>query len=103
MGSGWQLHSIEGLEIFITKFDPVKGKSYTPFPKRIISKKTVINMENNDNQCFKWATVRALHPVDRDAGQISKIFRKQSENYNWDNIEFPVKIKDIGVDRIFAV
>ena len=27
MGSGWQLHSIERLEVFITKFDSVTGKS----------------------------------------------------------------------------
>ena len=54
-------------------------------------------MENNDDQCFKWAVTRALHPVDRDAGQISKILRKQSENFNWDNIEFPMKIKDISI------
>ena len=54
-------------------------------------------MENNDDQCFKWAVTRAFHPVDRDAGQISKILRKQSENFNWDNIEFPVKIKDIRI------
>ena len=95
MGSGWRIHSIEGLEIFITKFNPVTGKSYTSFPKSITSKKAVINMENNDNQCFKWSVTRALHPVEGDAGQISKILRGQSENYNWDNIEFPVKIKDI--------
>ena len=39
-------------------------------------------MENNDDQCFKWAVTRALHPVDRDAERISKILRKHSEDYN---------------------
>ena len=97
MGSGWQLHSIGGLEVFITKFDPDTGKSYAPFLKTIVKKKVVVNMENNDDQCFKWAVMRALHLVDRDAGQISKILRKQSENFNWDNVEFPVKIKDINI------
>ena len=50
-------------------------------------------MENNDNQCLKWAVTRALHPVNRNAGQISKILREQSENYIWN--EFPTKLKDI--------
>ena len=56
-------------------------------------------MENNDDQCFKWAVTRALNLVERDAGQVSKISRKhvQSENYNWDGLEFPVKVKNIGV------
>ena len=93
LGSGWRLHSIEMLEIFITKFKPLGGKSYKPFPKTIVKTKAVINMENNDDQCFKWAVTRALHPVDRDAGQISKILREQSENYIWN--EFPTKVKDI--------
>ena len=96
-GSGWRLHSIDRLDIYITKFDPVKGKSYKPFPKYVVNRKAVINMENNDDQCFKWAITRALQPVERDAGQISKILRKQSEKYNWDGLEFPVKVKDIGV------
>ena len=93
LGSGWRLHSVEMLEIFITKFKPLGGKSYKPFPKTIVKKKAVINMENNDDQCFKWLVTRALHPVDRDAGQISKILREQSENYIWN--EFPTKVKDI--------
>ena len=54
-------------------------------------------MGNNDDQCFKWAITRALHPVDRDEGRISKILRKQSENYNWGGLEFPVKVKTISV------
>ena len=54
-------------------------------------------MENNDDQCFKWAVTRALHSVDRDAERISKILRKQAEDYNWEGLEFPVKIKDIHV------
>ena len=96
-GSGWQLHSIEGLEIFIMKFDSVQGKSYAPFPECVVKKKAVVNMENNDDQCFKWAVTRALPPVDRDAGQVSRILRKQSEDYNWNGLEFPVKVKDIHV------
>ena len=52
LGSGWRLQSVEMLEIFITKFRPLNGKSYKPFPKFIVKKKAVINMENDD-QCFK--------------------------------------------------
>ena len=82
------------LEIFITKFTPLGGKSYKLFPKAIV-KKAVINMENDDGQCFRWATTRALKPVDHNAGRIDKILQKQSEKYNWDGIEFPTKLKGI--------
>ena len=95
LGSGWRLQSVEMLEIFITKFKPLNGKSYKPFPKVIMKKKAVINMENKDNQCFKWAVARALNPVDRDSERITKILKTQAEKYNWNDIEFPTKLKDI--------
>ena len=95
LGSGWRLHSIETLEKFITKFKPVKGKSYKPFPNVITKKKAVINMENNDDQCFKWAVTRALNPVENNPQRIKGILRTQAEKYNWNDIKFPMKLKDI--------
>ena len=95
LGSGWRLQSVEMLEIFITKFKPLNGKSYKPFPKVIVKKKAIINMENKDNQCGKWAITRALNPVDRDSERITKILKTQAEKYNWNGIEFPMKLKDI--------
>ena len=95
LGSGWRLQSVEMLEIFITKFKPLNGKSYKPFPKVIVMKKAVINMENDDNQCFKWAVTRALNPVENNPQRIKKILKTQAEKYNWNDIEFPTKLKDI--------
>ena len=95
LGSGWRLHSIEMLEIFITKCKPLGGKSYKPFPETIVKKKAVINMKNNDDQCFKWAVTRALNPVERDSERSTKILKIQAEKYNWDGMEFPAKLKDI--------
>lgn len=57
---------MEELEIFITKFKPLNGKNYKPLLKLIMIKKVVINMEKDDNECFKWAVTRALNPVGRE-------------------------------------
>ena len=95
LGSGWRLHSVDMLEIFITKFKPLGGESYKPFPNAIVKKKAVINMENDDDQCFKWAVTRALNPVKNNPQRIKKILKIQAEKYNWDGIEFPTKLKDI--------
>ena len=46
MGSGWRLHTIKQLEIYITKFDLIVGKSYSSFTKKITSKKAVISIGN---------------------------------------------------------
>ena len=94
-GSGWRLYSVEELEIFITKYKLLNGKSYKPLPKVIKNKKAVINMENDDNQCFKWAITRSLNPVENHPERITKILKMQAEKLNWDNVEFPMKVKDI--------
>ena len=45
-GSGWQLHSINGLDIIIVKFKPLSGSGYSKLPPSIAKKKAIINMKN---------------------------------------------------------
>ena len=96
-GSGWQLYSIVGSDISIVKFKPLSGSGYSKLPPSIAKKKAVINIKNEDDQCFKWAVTRALNPTDKNPDRITKELREQSEKLNWDGITFPVKIKDISV------
>ncbi len=96
-GSGWQLHSIIGLDISVVKFNPLNGAGYSKLPPFIAKKKAVINMKNDDDQCFKWAVTRALNPVNRDSERITKELKDQAEKYDWGGITFPVKVKDISV------
>ena len=53
-------------------------------------------MKNKDNECFKWCITRALNPVKKNAERIDKNLRKQSENFNWKDINFPVSLSEIG-------
>jgi hypothetical protein len=52
-------------------------------------------MKNDDDECFKWAVTRALNPVDKNSERISKQLRRQSEELNWEGIDFPTHINDI--------
>ena len=113
-GSGWRLKSIIGLEIKITKFDPMSGSGYSTLPPLITKKKAVINMMNRKCKegekeycecdkckesvmCFKWAVTRALNPVDDNPHRITNELREQAKKYNWSDITFPTKVKDISV------
>lgn len=62
-GSGWTLRDIIQLDVNYNKFKRFSGTSYLPLPKTIKNKHAVINVKNNDNQCFKWAVLSALHPA----------------------------------------
>ena len=96
-GSGWQLYSIVGLDISVVKFNPLSGSGYSKLPSFIVKKKAVINMKNEDNQCFKWAVTRAINPVDRNSERITKELRDQSEKYDWSGITFPTKVEDTHI------
>ena len=119
-GSGWQLRSIEGLDISVTKFDPLNGSGCSKLPPLITKKKAVINMKNErckegkrisdeetkqcecekceeSKMCFKWAVTRALNPVDDNPHRITKELKEQAKKYNWDGIKFPTKVKDIHI------
>ena len=107
-GSGWRLKSIIGLEISIDKFDPLSGSGYSKLPPFITKKKAVINMMNKEcekkcgeckesKMCFKWAVTRALNMVDDHAYRVTKELREQAKKYKWEEITFPMKVKNICV------
>src|SRR5258708_4408044 len=62
-GSSWRFISIQHLEINSVIYKPLRGSSYIPLPKILYNKKAIINMKNEDNECFKWCIARNLNPV----------------------------------------
>ena len=60
------------------------------------SKKAVINPQNKDEGCFKWAVIAALHheKIKKDHQRISRL-RPYENQCNWEGLEFPVSIKKI--------
>ena len=94
-GSGWRLKRIEHLDVRVLENKPLKGASYIPLPEKLKNKRAIINMKNDDNMCFKWAVTRALNPVERNPGRITKVLKEQSKQYNWEGIDFPTTLRDI--------
>ena len=72
------------------------GSSYTGLPKWIKSKKAVINPQSKDEECFKWATIAALHHkgIKNNPERIS-LLRPYENQHNWKGLDFPVSIKKI--------
>jgi len=93
-GSGWRFVAVQKLDINTVKYQPLKGSSYIPLPKYLADKKAIINLKNEDNQCFKCCLARALNPVGRDSERVTKELRKQTEDLNWNGITFPVPLNE---------
>jgi hypothetical protein len=94
--SGWTLHSIVNLTININKYNPMRGSSYIEIPASIKKKHACVNVNNDDDECFKWALLSALHPVEwgNNPTRVSK-YKPYEHELNFDCIEFPVTPKQV--------
>ena len=93
-GSGWTIQSVENHYINVVKYEPMKGSSYIKLPNELRnSAKGLINMKNEDNECFRWCHIRHLNPQDKDPQRIKKSDKAFIQNLNYSGIEFPVTTK----------
>ena len=86
-GSGWTIESINNYFLNIVKYRPLKGSSYMELPKELRnSAKGLINLKNNDNECFKWCHIRHLNPQDEKPQRIKKSDRQYINNLDYTGI-----------------
>ena len=57
-------------------------------------RKGLINIKNEDQECFLWCHVRHINPSKEQPGRIKKIDKKNAEKHDYDAIKFPVQEKD---------
>ena len=93
--SGWSLKSILNLVINIYKYNPMRGSSFIDLPLFIKNKKACINVKNDDDQCFRWAILSALHPNNDNINRVGSYVPYKNE-LNFEGIEFPVDPQKIG-------
>ena len=60
------------------------------------SKKGLINIKNNDQECFLWCHVRHLNQEKIYPERITKTDKEFVNNINYDGVEFPVREKDFS-------
>ena len=93
-GSGWTVQSVDNHYLNIAKYEPMKGSSYIQLPKELRnSGKGLINMKNDDNECFRWCHIRHINPQDKDPQRIKKTDKQYVGKLDYSNIEFPVNVK----------
>ena len=93
-GSGWTIESVENHHLNIAQYQPMKGSSYIELPEELRnSKKGLINMKNEDKECFRWCHIRHLNPQDKNPQRIKKTDKAYIKNLDYSEIEFPVTTK----------
>ena len=53
-GSGWVLVKIINVTLHTADWDPLNAGSYIELPTFLKNKNAIINMKNQDHECFKW-------------------------------------------------
>jgi hypothetical protein len=97
-GSEWVLRRVERLTIHVIQFEPLSGSSFIPLPEGLKGKRAIVNMKNNDNECFKWSVTRGLNKVKRDHSRVTRVLRKQAEKLDWSMLRFPVAVNDKNIE-----
>jgi hypothetical protein len=73
VGSGWTITAILRFTIRIGQYRPMTGSSYIPTPKALAVKHAIVNVFNQDDMCFAWAVLSALHPTSRNAQRSDEL------------------------------
>ena len=79
-GSNWRFHSVLRLDLHTVKYDPLGGSSYIPLPTFRAAKKAIINLINEDDECFKWAITRALNSKGKTLNVLIEHYEKNQRS-----------------------
>ena len=89
------MDSINAVNLNIARYNPIRGSSYIPTPVGLASKKALVNVQNEDQNCFLYSILASLFP-DKN-GNVSKVraYKKYLDKLNHKGIEMPMAVKDI--------
>jgi len=100
LGSGWEIEEIELVYVNIARFQPLRGGTYLPLPEKLKNKKAIINVQNRDNECLKWALRAALFPAPEGKKTYRPTCYPVKDGIDYSGIVFPTPVKQI--DRLEA-
>jgi hypothetical protein len=93
-GSNWVLNKIINMEINTVKYSPVAGSSYMDLPPKLRFSRGLLNIQNEDNECFLWSILAALHPVQMHPERVSNYIQYE-DTLNFLGIDFPVSLSKV--------
>ena len=97
-GSGWVVDEILEAFINIAQYQPLRGGSYMELPKKLKAKNAIINVQNRDDECLKWALRAALFPPPPGVNVTRTSSYPTEDGLNFAGIDFPTPVSQI--DRL---
>ena len=92
-------NKVNKISIHYDKYTPNRAGKYIALPERISIKKACMNIQNEDELCFKYCVLCKLYEVfKRDHPQHMRHYRKfmpTESLIKWDGVNFPASNDDI--------
>ncbi|CAG8505748.1 17406_t:CDS:2 [Cetraspora pellucida] len=88
------LEYIEEFSIEIANFNPIGPTAYIPLPETLLKRNNgIINIQNDDDWCFGWSVLGALHPVKvHPERNLHHLYGAFMEELNMDDILISVPV-----------
>ena len=91
IGGGWGFVRSHKVVVNVYKYIPARGvKSYIPPPTSLAGKHAIINVQDEDQNCFMWSILATLYPAQTHVQHAMK-YLEHVAKLNCQILEFPVK------------
>lgn len=99
-GSGFTLSNIKVLRVQMFKYEPLRGSGFIQLPEALKGKRSILNLKNTYDECFKWSILAALHykeVYNRNKNKVTDAasFSCWANELNFTGIEFPMQLNQI--------
>ena len=94
-GSGGYSPISKTLQLTLWQFDPLRGSAFIPQPQWIQARRAVVNVADTGVDCFRWAILAGMHPVDVHADRSGK-YIEHIGKYDFSSLSFPILLQSVG-------
>ena len=96
--SNFQFLKITTITFHYDRYDPTRAGSYILLPEPIKNKKACINIQNEDNKCFKYCVQCHAFKIyeKKNSDRMSQYKDLQDDIFDWSDVKFPVGNNEIG-------
>ncbi len=92
------MENVIHIDLKTREYKLLSGSSYIKTPKWISDKKATINIQNEDQKCFKYCMLYHKHKNEIKC-HPERLYHykkwKNSEEFNFDGIKFPLEVNDL--------
>ena len=89
--SGWVFSNFQSLQFTLWQLDPLQGSAFTRLPWWIQARRAVVKVAGKGDDCFKWAILAGMHPVDVNADRRGKYVEHMGK-YDFSSLSFPAPL-----------